>query len=232
MTTRIAFAAAFVIAIAPLLAPADDVGPPAVQPGYRSKVHHQAAGTPDADGWCEAKPTDGHFRVLLPARFVDTTEWKPLKQDRPGQQAKSTRAASVATNTNAAHFSAIELVPTEHDAIPPSRKVDEDMREAITDRATRRQKAEGGVVYDTRKFDVHGFPAVELRMQNNGRIIISRSICTPQRLFTLVSRYPADRHSVVAPQVKRFFDSFQFDPPRQATYPPADEGTRPSPNGR
>ena len=36
-------------------------------------MHRQRAGTPNEEGWYDAKSTEGHFRVSLPVPFNDFT---------------------------------------------------------------------------------------------------------------------------------------------------------------
>ncbi len=217
MNTRMGFILAFVMAVWPYVLKGENEQRPHQGRGA-IKVHREAAGTEESDGWFEAKSTEGHFRVRVPAEFTDSTEYKP---EPPGAM-----KGFVVTSKNSDAVFEVTETPSEME-LPRVRKFQEMMRDhqmKVISEATSAQP--DALLYDVRKSEFNGFPAFDYRLHNKGHVTIGRTIFLPERTYFVTAKYPSEHHSKVSPQTKRFFDSFQLSPPQQANYPSPEEEKR------
>ncbi len=183
-------AVAATLALGALLAPGAALGEGASK-NDDLVMHRVQAGTPDKDGWYEARSTEGRFRVRLPIPFNDFTV-RPATKDDVALDVIGSRSSE------GFKFSAVRMHKTVPDAA------------AELERFSRELRA-GNKGAAARKLDHRGRPAVELEVPGKPTSAAMREIVAADGVFLLTVEYPTERRAEVARLIPAFFASLEVD---------------------
>jgi hypothetical protein len=157
-------------------------------------MHRQRAGAPNADGWYDAKSTEGRFSVSLPIPFNDFTL---RAKEKDGAEVVSYVIGS--TSKEGFKFSATEMLNTrrtrEFDARAYVEKFKADKRNTVSNETL---------------FEVDGHSAVQFHVSNAQQSAYMRAIVVPPGVLLLIVEYPTRLERDVISLVRHFFDSLKI----------------------
>ena len=156
----------------------------------RLVMHRVQAGTPDKNGWHEARSTGGKFRVRLPIPFNDYTVRGT--SDGPPVWAIGSKSSE------GVKFSAVRMPKSVKD---PAAELDRFSRGSFG----------GAARAAVRRLDHRGLTAVELEVKGKPASAFMREIVLKDGVLLLTVEYPTERKAEVAGLVPIFFGSLVLE---------------------
>lgn len=183
--TRPAIVAALLVVLslgAPLAASAEGGAPG----NDRLVMHRIQAGTPDKNGWYDARSTGGKFRVRLPLPFNDYAVRGT--SDEPPVWAIGSKSSE------GFKFSAVRTSKAVKD---PAGELDRFSKSTF----------QGGATAAVRRLDHRGLPGVELEVKGKVTSAFMRELVLKDGVLLLTVEYPTERKAEIAALVPIFFGS-------------------------
>jgi hypothetical protein len=153
--------------------------------------HRQDAGEADNDGWFEARSTEGHFLVVLPAKFNDVTQ---IADSREGE--RIINHAVGANTSKSVKYRALVMVSADQKPLPENRLVTIDAKDPT--------------LKDKREVEMDGHKGLELHFANAKSASKMRTFDSDGRRYLLMAEFPANADETLLEEVDKFLRSFKL----------------------
>jgi hypothetical protein len=168
-------------------------GQPAFELG-EAQTTRVMAGTPEEDGWVEARPAGGHFSVRLPGPFNEFTQVATAGDGRRYLM----RGVGVFT-PEGGKYTATEITGTEPGDVPP------DPHRAVVASAERE-----GRLLSRRAIALDGHPGEEVVIETKVSTAIAREFRVGVVRITLLAEYPPQSSAELQAEGRKFHDSLRL----------------------